>query len=78
MQIRKTIGSTEVIYEASSDTGEIDIDLTYSSITITIPAAITQTFTFTAAVYSVELFDNVGKVVPFLTGNLTLVQEITR
>lgn len=78
MQIRKTATSSEVIYEASSDTGEIEIDLTYSSITITIPASVTQNFNFTAAVYSVELYTTAGKVVPFLTGNLTLVQEITR
>lgn len=78
MQVRKTIGSSEVIYEASTDTGEIDIDLVLNTITINIEASVTQTFTFTAAVYSVELYKNDGTVLPFLTGNLTLVQEITR
>lgn len=78
MQIRKTIGSTEIIYEASSDSGEIAIDTVSSVITITIAAAVTQTFDFTSAVYSMELYNNSGIVVPFLTGNLTLVKEITR
>ena len=78
MQIRKTVNSSDVIYTASSDTGEIDIDLVYSSITLTIPASVTQNFNFTAAVYSMELYNNDGKVLPFIIGNLTLIQEITR
>jgi len=78
MQIRKAVSSPEVLYEASTDTGEIDIDLVLSTITITIDAATTQNFGFTSAVYSVELYKNDGTVIPFLTGNLTLVQEITR
>lgn len=78
MQVRKTVSSTEVLYEASTDTGEIDIDLALSTITINIEASATQNFGFTAAVYSVELYKTDGTVLPFLTGNLTLVQEITR
>lgn len=79
MQIRKTVTSSDVIYQASSDTGEIEIDLVYNSITITIPATVTQNFNFTAAVYSMELYNSLtGVVVPFITGNLTLIQEITR
>lgn len=78
MQIRKSVGSTEVIYQATSDTGQINIDLALSTITINLQASVTQAFDFTAAVYSVELYKTDGTVLPFLTGNLTLVQEITR
>jgi hypothetical protein len=51
---------------------------TLGTITITIPATATTLFTFSTAVYSVELFDTNGKVIPFLVGNLTLVPEVTR
>lgn len=78
MQIRKSVSSPDIIYQATSDTGEIVLDNTYKTITITIPATVTQDFTFTSAVYSMELYNNAGLVVPFLTGNMTLVQEITR
>lgn len=78
MQIRETIDSTTTIYEATSSAGQIQLNNTTKTITITIPASVTQTFTFETAVYSVELFDNVGKVIPFLVGNLTLVREVTR
>lgn len=78
MQIRKSVSSPDVIYQATSDTGEIVLDNTYRTITLTIPASITSGFTFTSAVYSIELYDMTGRVVPFLAGNLTLVQEVTR
>lgn len=80
MQIRETVDSTSVIYEATSAAGQIVLDkVTAKTITITIPASITQTFTFDTAVYSVELFDSgTGLVIPFLVGGLTLVKEITR
>lgn len=78
MQVRKTVSSSDVIYEASSDTGQIVLDNTFKTITVTIPASVTAGFNFTSAVYSIELYDMTGRVIPFLTGNLTLVQEITR
>jgi hypothetical protein len=79
MQIRETSDSEDVIYSTTSGPGgHIIIDLELNSITITIPAAVTQTFDFATAVYSLELYEAGGLVVPFLTGNLTLVQEVTR
>jgi hypothetical protein len=78
MQIRETVDSPTVIYSTTSVGGHINLDLTLSTINIRIPAAVTQNFDFTTAVYSVELYEAGGLVVPFLTGNLTLVPEVTR
>jgi len=78
MQIRESVDSPTVIYEASSSNGQIVLNNTLGTITITIPATATTLFTFSTAVYSVELFDTNGKVIPFLVGNLTLVPEVTR
>lgn len=78
MQIRESVDSETVIYEASSSTGQIVLNSNLGTITITIPASATTLFTFTTAVYAVELFDTNGKVIPFLVGNLTLVPEVTR
>lgn len=78
MQIRETVESPTVIYQCGTQTGEIVIDQIYKTITITIPANITEDFTFETAVYSVELVDQQGIVTPFLTGNLVLVKEVTR
>lgn len=78
MQIRTEVDSATVIYEATSASGQIVFDQTLKTITITIPASVTQNFTFETAVYSVELFTGSGRVTPFLVGNLVLVKEITR
>ena len=77
MQIRETVDSPTTIYEATSVAGQIILDNTYKTITITILGNVTSQFNFTTAVYSLELY-NGNNVVPFLVGNLTLVPEITR
>jgi hypothetical protein len=78
MQIRETVESTDVLYSTSSENGDINLDLNTSTISLNIPANITQTFKFTCAVYSIELYDNTGIVISFLTGNLILIPEVTR
>ena len=77
MQIRKTVSSPDVIYEASSATGEIVLNTSEHTITITLLSNITSEFDFTSAVYSMELFNGTN-VIPFITGNMTLVPEVTR
>lgn len=77
MQIRETVDSPTVIYEATSANGQIVLDNTSKTITITLLGNVTSQFTFTTAVYSLELFSG-NNVVPFLVGNLTLVPEVTR
>ena len=78
MQIRETVDSATTIYEATSLGGQIVLDNTYKTITLKIPASVTQGFTFETAVYSMELFTQAGEVTPFIEGNLVLVKEITR
>jgi hypothetical protein len=79
MQIRETVDSETVIYSTTSGSGgSLSFDLELSTISINIPASVTETFDFATAVYSLELYDSAGLVVPFLTGNLILVPEVTR
>jgi hypothetical protein len=79
MQIRETVESTEVLYSGTSTAGgHLLFDNTAKTILVRIPATVTATFNFTTAVYSIELYDPNGIVVPFLVGNLTLVPEVTR
>lgn len=78
MQIRETVDSPDVIYEATSANGQIILDNVNKTITITILGSATQQFEFATAVYSLELFDGTNNVISFLVGNLTLVPEVTR
>jgi hypothetical protein len=78
MQIRETVDSPTIIYEASTANTQITLNNTSKTITITILGNQTQLFSFSTAVYSVELFDSANNVLSFLVGNLTLVPEVTR
>lgn len=79
MQIRETLDSSTVIHELTSAVGGgISIDTANYTVTISIPANTTRNFDFTTAVYSLELTDPSGVVTTLVTGNLTLVREITR
>jgi hypothetical protein len=79
MQIRETLESTTVIHEMTSAAGGgIQINTSDNTIFLTIPASITEDFTFDSAVYSLELTNSSGVVNPFIAGNLTLVKEVTR
>lgn len=78
MQIRSSVESTSIIYEATTENGGIYLDNTAKTITITIPANYTASFDFETAVYSVELYTLTGTVVPFIAGNMTLIPEVTK
>lgn len=77
MQIRESIDSPTVIHEATTQNNQIVLDNTTKTIQITLLANVTQNFTFSTAVYSLELY-NGNNVIPFINGNITLVQEVTR
>jgi hypothetical protein len=78
MQVRKSVSSSEVIHQSNFDNREIMVNTTNKTISIELSAETTAGFDFSTAVYSLELYDTTGRVIPFLQGNLTLVQEITR
>ena len=77
MQIRPEVDSSEVIYELTTENGDIVIDNVLKTITLTIPAESTATFTFETAVYSLEMI-NGGQVTPLIGGGVILVKEVTR
>ena len=78
MQIRETVESTTVLHEMTTANNGIIIDPINYTISLNISSAVTGTFTFDAAVYSCELTDNQGNVIPFLSGGISLVKEVTR
>lgn len=77
MQIRETVDSSTVLHEATTQNSQIILDDTNKTIQITLLGNVTQNFAFATAVYSLELY-NGNNVIPFINGNLTLVQEVTR
>lgn len=78
-QIRENISSSTVIKQLTSQTnGGIVIDTTNKLITLTINAQDTTNFTFTNAVYGLELTGLDGEIIPLLSGNIALIREVVR
>lgn len=78
MQIRAKLEDDNVIHELTSENLGIALDSVTKTITLNISATTTAAFTFTTAVYSLELVSSGGVVTPFCNGSLTLVKEVTR
>ena len=76
MQIRPKLDSSTVIAELTTANNGVIIGAD-KAIVLTIPATQTATFNFNTAVYSLELLKSL-EVVTFVTGNITLVKEVTR
>lgn len=77
MQIREKLTSTTFIDELTTANGKIVIDTSGKTITLLLTDAVTAAYTFSTAVYSLELLVN-GEVIPFIYGNISLEKEITR
>lgn len=77
MQLRSSLTSTTIIDTYTTELGTIAIDNVLKTITINVPAATTAAYTFSTAVYGLELVQ--GSIVyQIITGNISLTQEITR
>ena len=78
MMIRATAESTTTLASLVSPT-DIVLDDTAHTITITISATATAAYTFTVGVYDLELVVTAtGVVTKLLSGNVTVVSEVTR
>jgi hypothetical protein len=77
MQIREKLDSAEPILELTTANSGIVVDNTNKTISLFISDTVTADLDFTSAVYSVELI-KAGDVIPFITGNISLVKEVTR
>ena len=78
MQLRTSIDSTTTIDEYTTVNGKIQLDIANSAITILVDAVTTAAYTFSSAVYSLEMVSGTGVVSQIATGTITLVKEITR
>lgn len=73
MQFR-TFYTGPLLFDASSD---ITLGGVAGTITLTIPATITSTFTWGTGVYDLLMTDSSGNVTPLLAGNVTVTPGIS-
>lgn len=78
MQLRSSLDSTTTIDEYTTVNGKILIDTTGFGITILVDAITTAAYTFSSAVYSLEMVSGSGVVTQLASGTITLIKEVTR
>lgn len=77
MQIRPTLDSDTIIDTLTTENGKIIVNDSTKTISILVDATTTSAYTFSSAVYSMELIIG-SEVTPFIYGNVSLTKEITR
>lgn len=79
LQVRPTLPSTDVLFELTTENGGIELETagTIGRIDLSIEATDTAAFTFTSAVYDLEIVTGT-KVVRLLQGKVRLSLEVTR
>lgn len=77
MQLRHKVSDTTVIDTYDTTGGKIVIDPVNYTISIIVDAVTTATYTFSTAVYNLEL-ELAGVVTTLAEGNISLVKEVTR
>jgi hypothetical protein len=78
MQIRQTVQSGTILFEASTTNGLIVLGGTDGTIALTIPASDTGGFTWLKGVYDLNLASSGGVVTRLLQGSVLVSPEVTR
>jgi hypothetical protein len=78
MQIRRTIESTTVMIELTTEnSGIVFTDAVNGELTISMTAAETAALT-TSGVYDIEIINSIGQVSKLIKGAFNLILEVTR
>lgn len=78
MQIRETVEAADTLASLTSTGGDIALDDTNHTITVTISATATAAYDFATAVYDLELVSGTGVVTRLLEGEVSVSSEVTR
>lgn len=77
MQLRPKVNSDIILDTLTTQNGKLIVDNVDKTVTIEIPASVTEQYDFSIAFYSLELVAGT-EVVPFINGTVTLIKETTR
>lgn len=78
MQLRAKLEDVDPIAEYTTTNGKIQIDTSGYGIVITVDAITTAAYTFSTALYSLEMVSPTSTVTQLAAGTITLIKEVTR
>ena len=77
-QLRAYVEAPDVLFELTTENGGIEVDPVDAYITLTIHAAVSEGFTFSEGVFSVEAVDTAGEAHEIIAGPFVVEDETTR
>ncbi|MDK2957814.1 MAG: hypothetical protein PWQ57_3312 [Desulfovibrionales bacterium] len=78
MQFRESAAAEAALYEGTTENGHIVINGPAGSVQLKISAATTAAWTFTYAVYDLEIVSPLGVVTRLVQGSVKVTPEVTR
>lgn len=78
MQVRRSTSADDVLLEASTDNGRIQIDPEAGKFTLVLSASVTAAINWSRGRYDIELESPDGDVTRLIYGEITISKEITR
>jgi len=78
MQFRKSAKDATILHSLTTENGGITLDNATKTITLLVPKADTEGFTFTSAVYDLEMVSIGLEVYIPVSGSISIVKNVTR
>lgn len=78
MQVRPTVQSATVLVSLTTANGGIALTAATGTITLSMPASMTDTLPARRAVYDLEIVSSTGVVTRLVEGTFTIVPQVTR
>lgn len=78
MQARKAFNAEEVLISATTENGMVALIPATGEVQIELPESITTTFSWSQALYDLELVSDDGTVTRLVQGSITISREVTR
>ena len=78
MQVRRNYASADVLLEATTENGRLQIEPSAGRITLVLSAEVTAGLTWRNGVYDIEMVSSDGHVTRLLQGEIEISKEVTR
>lgn len=78
MQVRQSVGSPDVLLEATTENGLLSISAAQGKVNLLLPPSVTAAITWRRGRYDLELEAPDGTVTRLVEGSVTVSREVTR
>lgn len=78
MQVRNSVNASTTLVDATTTNGLITVIAAQGQVTVSIPATTTDSYTWYNGVYDLEIQSLTNEVTRLLSGNVSVIRQVTR